>query len=237
LKLQGSFLVRNIIVLMLTSLLLMSCSGGHFFAPVTDSTHIEHIPKSGVHRVKHGETLYTIAWRFGLDYARLAKRNGLKQPYYLYTGEVIYLRGYAPGVRKKIHSSPSAADDREPNEQVVTWLWPANGPVIGPFTRLNRGINISGHRGDPIYAAAAGKVVYSGNGLHSYGNLIIIKHNSSFLTAYAHNDKNLVSEGEWVRPGQKIAEMGSTGTHRVMIHFEIRIGGEPMNPLSYLAYR
>jgi lipoprotein NlpD len=228
--------VRNIILIMLASLLLMNCSGGHLFAPVTDSTHIERIPKSGIHRVKHGETLYSIAWRFGLDYNRLAKRNGLKQPYYIYTGEVIYLRGYAPGVRKQKHSA-QVVNEREPDEQVTVWLWPANGPVIGPFTRGNRGINISGHKGDPIYASAAGKVVYSGNGLHSYGNLIIIKHNSLFLTAYAHNDKNLVSEGEWVRPGQKIAEMGSTGTHRVMIHFEIRSGGEPMNPLSYLEYR
>lgn len=230
--------MRNIIVLMLASFLLMSCSGGHFFAPVTDSTHIERIPKSGIHRVRHGETLYSIAWRYGLDYNRLAKRNGLHQPYYVFTGEMIYLRGYAPGVRKQSSRPSQTFDERkEPNEQVTVWLWPAYGPVIGPFTRLNRGINISGHRGDPIYASAAGKVVYSGDGLHNYGNLIIIKHNSLFLTAYAHNDKNLVSEGEWVKPGQKIAEMGSTGTHRVMIHFEIRYAGEPMNPLSYLEYR
>jgi lipoprotein NlpD len=95
-------------------------------------------------------------------------------------------------------------------------------------------MNIVGNAGDPIYAAAGGKVVYSGNGLRGYGNLIIIKHNSQFLTAYAHNQKNLVSEGQQVNAGQVIAEMGKTGSRRIMLHFEIRREGLPVNPADYL---
>ncbi len=99
---------------------------------------------------------------------------------------------------------------------------------------MNKGINIGGRLGAPIYAAAAGQVVYSNHGLRGYGNLIIIKHNSSFLTAYAHNSVVLVKEGDWVQGGQRIAEMGSTGAVRTMLHFEIRRNGKPVNPLSYL---
>jgi lipoprotein NlpD len=129
---------------------------------------------------------------------------------------------------------PLLGHEMEPVAAVNKWKWPAHGKVIGPFCALNRGINISGHMGDAIYASAAGKVIYSGNGLRTYGNMIIIKHNGKFLTTYAHNDKNIVHEGDWVKPGQKIAEMGNTGTHRVMLHYEIRRGGEPVNPMDYL---
>ena len=115
------------------------------------------------------------------------------------------------------------------------WQWPARGTVISQFSSLNKGINIKGERGDPIFATAAGKVVYSGNGLRGYGNLIIIKHNSTFLTAYAHNSRILVKNGAWVSAGQQIAEMGNTGTKQTMLHFEIRRHGQPINPLIYLS--
>jgi lipoprotein NlpD len=231
--------VRNVIFLML-ALMLTGCAQFKFPYSVSDSGHIEPIPKNGVHRVVHGETIYSIAWRYGLDYRLLAERNGMVHSKMIYSGEIIYLRGYSPRGKKialRNHSYAKAESSREPTEEVKKWYWPARGPVIGSFCVLNRGINIAGHVGDPIYAAAAGKVVYSGSGLRSYGNLIIIKHNSMFLTAYAHNNKDLVHEGEWVKPGQEIAQMGNTGTHRTMLHFEIRKGGESVNPLNYLENR
>jgi lipoprotein NlpD len=224
----------RIIILILLAASLAGCHG-RMFGTVSDSGHIEPIPKSGVHRVVHGETLYSISWRYGLDYRKVQKRNALENRQ-IYSGELIFLRGYSPRAEKLAlaHVSHKAAVEREPTAAVKVWHWPANGPVIGSFYVLNRGINISGRHGDPIYAAAAGKVVYSGDGLRNYGNLIIIKHNSMFLTAYAHNAKNLVQPGDWVKPGQEIAEMGSTGTNRTMLHFEIRKSGEPVNPLNYL---
>jgi lipoprotein NlpD len=232
--------VRIIFSLMLT-LMLAGCAHSKFFGSVPDFGHIEKIPKSGIHHVVHGETIYSIAWRYGLDYRALALRNGMVKSKMIYTGEVIYLRGYSPRGKKlamqKNSADAAAESSREPTAPVNKWYWPAKGPVIGSFYVLNRGINIGGKTGDPIYAAAAGKVVYSGNGLRSYGNLIIIKHNSTFLTAYAHNYKDLVHEGEWVKPGQEIAQMGNTGTHRTMLHFEIRKDGESVNPLNYLENR
>lgn len=131
-------------------------------------------------------------------------------------------------------SLATSKDFVEPTKGVSVWSWPAKGPVIGQFSSINKGINIGGRYGAPIFATAAGKIVYSGNGIRGYGNLIIIKHNSTFLTAYAHNSVVRVKEGEWVKRGQKIAEMGNSGTRRVMLHFEIRRKGEPVNPLDYL---
>ncbi|WP_322057691.1 peptidoglycan DD-metalloendopeptidase family protein [Paraburkholderia sp. J63] len=113
--------------------------------------------------------------------------------------------------------------------------WPVRGPVLNSFDdSKNKGINIGGAAGDPIKAAADGRVVYAGNGLRGYGNLIIIKHNATFLTAYAHNRALMVKEGDAVTKGQKIAEMGNTDSDRVMLHFEVRREGKPVDPLKYL---
>lgn len=113
--------------------------------------------------------------------------------------------------------------------------WPVRGPVLNSFDdSKNKGINIGGATGDPIKAAADGRVVYAGNGLRGYGNLIIIKHNATFLTAYAHNRALMVKEGDAVTKGQKIAEMGNTDSDRVMLHFEVRREGKPVDPLKYL---
>ena len=117
------------------------------------------------------------------------------------------------------------------------WQWPAQGPLIARFqsnASLNKGIDIAGQLGQPIFSAANGTVVYAGRGLIGYGNMIIIKHDDDFLSAYAHNSRLLVKEGEQVRVGQKIAEMGSSGTDRVKLHFEIRRRGQPVDPLGYL---
>ncbi len=117
------------------------------------------------------------------------------------------------------------------------WTWPAMGTVIGTFSptgTLNKGVDISAAEGTPVMAAATGTVVYAGDNLHGYGNLLIIKHNDSYVSAYAHNRQLLVKEGQKVSVGQKIAEMGSTGADRVKLHFEIRLNGKPVDPLKYL---
>jgi lipoprotein NlpD len=118
----------------------------------------------------------------------------------------------------------------------VQWGMPASGKVVAGFSESDnrKGIDIAGKRGQPISASAAGKVVYSGSGLRGYGKLVIIKHNSTYLSAYAHNDKLLVKEGQIVGRGQKIAEMGSTDANRVELHFEIRKLGRPVDPAKYL---
>ena len=118
------------------------------------------------------------------------------------------------------------------------WTWPARGRLIGAFGKGGRsGIDIAGRLGQPVLAARAGKVVYTGSGLAGYGLLVILKHSGRLLTAYAHNDRVLVREGQAVRAGQKIAEMGSTGAERVKLGFEVRRDGKPLNPLKYLPRR
>ena len=119
----------------------------------------------------------------------------------------------------------------------IDWGWPAKGKVIKKFSVQevgSKGIKIAGHKGEPVRAAADGKVVYSGSGLVGYGNLIIIKHNSMFLSAYAHNSRLAVKEGENIKAGEKIAEIGSSGTDRNQLHFEIRREGKPLDPLGLL---
>jgi lipoprotein NlpD len=120
----------------------------------------------------------------------------------------------------------------------LNWLWPAQGNVVGGFEEArNKGISIAGKAGDPVVASADGRVVYAGSGLRGYGNLVIIKHNDTFLTAYAHNQTLLVKEDQAVKRGQKIAEMGSTDADRVMLHFEIRRRGKPVDPTRLLPAR
>lgn len=120
----------------------------------------------------------------------------------------------------------------------INWTWPAAGTVVATFDDArNKGLGIAGKPGDPVFAAADGKVVYAGSGLRGYGNLVIVKHNNSYLTAYAHNQALLVKEDQSVRRGQKIAEMGSTDADRVKLHFEIRKEGKPVDPARYLPPR
>ncbi|MDT7524844.1 peptidoglycan DD-metalloendopeptidase family protein [Pseudidiomarina sp. GXY010] len=130
-------------------------------------------------------------------------------------------------------SSPS----NEPFAKEVQWRWPATGKVIRDFSTAeagNKGLDIGGDRGAPIYAAAAGKVVYAGNALKGYGQLIIVKHNDDYISAYAHNQTLLVQEQQWVKQGEVIAEMGDTDAAQVMLHFEIRFRGKSVNPRHYL---
>jgi len=124
------------------------------------------------------------------------------------------------------------------SEDDVNWIWPTHGAVLASFDEVkNKGLDIGGAAGDPVLAAADGRVVYVGAGLRGYGNLIILKHNNTFLTAYAHNSVLLIKEDQSVRQGQKIAEMGSSDSDRVKLHFEIRRQGKPVDPAKYLPAR
>ncbi|WP_439114599.1 peptidoglycan DD-metalloendopeptidase family protein [Hydrogenophaga sp.] len=126
---------------------------------------------------------------------------------------------------------PAGADD-------INFVWPAQGTVVATFDEAkNKGVSIAGRVGDPVVAAADGRVVYAGAGLRGYGNLIILKHNNTYLTAYAHNQALLVREDQAVKQGQKIAEMGSSDTDRVKLHFEVRRQGKPVDPLNHLPKR
>ncbi len=133
-------------------------------------------------------------------------------------------------------SEASVSQSRES----ISWQWPVNGVVISNYkanTIGRQGIDFAGSRGSTVNAAASGKVVYSGNALRGYGNLVIIKHNDKYLSAYGHNDTLLVKEGDAVKRGEAIARMGSSGTDRVKLHFQIRVDGKPVNPTRYLPKR
>jgi lipoprotein NlpD len=132
---------------------------------------------------------------------------------------------------------PPVITERE-NDESVPWMWPASGPVVATFDDVrSKGLAIAGNPGDPVYAAADGRVVYAGSGLRGYGNLVIVKHNNTYLTAYAHNRALLVREDQVVRRGQQIAEMGNTDAERVQLHFEIRRQGRPVDPARLLPPR
>ena len=132
---------------------------------------------------------------------------------------------------------PPPAAPKDPDED-LNWLWPAAGPVLAGFDDAkSKGLAIGGKAGDAVLSAADGRVVYAGSGLRGYGNLVIVKHNNTFLTAYAHNQALLVKEDQVVRRGQKIAEMGSSDAERVQLHFEIRRQGKPVDPARFLPTR
>ena len=141
----------------------------------------------------------------------------------------------APGEAAPVAASPAPAAGAA---ETISLIWPAAGPVIESFDESrNKGIGIAGRAGDPVLAAAAGRVVYAGAGLRGYGNLVIIKHNNTFLTAYAHNQALLVREDQMVRQGQRIADMGSSDADRVKLHFEVRRQGRPVDPTAFLPRR
>lgn len=214
---------------------------------------------SGYHVVRKGETLYAIAWRYGLNYRQLAAWNGIRAPYTIYPGQRLRLfaRPRQPRKAQPQKPPPTASLPRRgtprpqdalaapsvsarqatepPGDSVLRWRWPAAGKVVNGFNDAEqKGIDIGGRLGQPIYAAADGYVVYSGGGLRGYGKLIIIKHNSHYISAYAHNNNVLVMEGDRVIGGQRIAEMGRTRSGEAMLHFEIRKDGRPVNPMRYL---
>jgi lipoprotein NlpD len=146
--------------------------------------------------------------------------------------------GQASSAAAKPGAAAAAAEPAAATESGLSWIWPVPGPVLAGFDELkNKGLDLGGAAGEPVLAAAEGRVVYVGAGLRGYGNLIILKHNNTYLTAYAHNKTLLVKEDQAVRKGQKIAEMGNSDADRVKLHFEVRRQGKPVDPLKYLPPR
>lgn len=198
---------------------------------------------SGYHTVAKGETLYGIASATGVRMQDLAAWNRLPPPYQITPGQRLRLtdpnagRGSPAAAIQKpavIRPTPTREDPFDRTTSIA-WTWPTEGTMLSRFDAgTSKGIDIGGANGQTIRAAAAGKVVYQGSGLRGYGKLIIIKHNADFLSAYAHCEATLVKEGDVVKSGQKIAVMGSTGTDRTKLHFEIRRRGIPVDPLQYL---
>lgn len=213
--------------------------------------------------VKPGDTLYSIAFRFGLDYKKLANANNIDRNYTIFEGQALALKELNTNqivvqTTKPVVNKPppvnSPAPVTEINKESVelskavnqlgssapqSWLWPHNGKIVRTYqenSSTQKGIDLSGVIGDSVIAAASGIVVYAGNGLPGYGNLIIVEHSGSLLSAYAFAQKILVNESDKVSAGQQIATMGKQGD-QPGLHFEIRRNGKPVNPQSYLPKR
>lgn len=239
------------------------------------------------HTVQEGDTLYSVAWRYGQDYREIAAWNRIDPPYTIYAGEELLIippnrfagprelpqrraqadtatatattspvRDWPPARNRNTNaavprviapepttepSRPRRRPEPKPAHVVsgVDWAWPTQGKVTGRFSLASgkKGLDIAGEPGQPVLAAAPGDVVYSGDGLIGYGNLLIIKHNEHYLSAYGHNKKLLVKEGDKVKKGQEIARMGQTPGSGSILYFEIRHGGKPVDPLKYLPSR
>lgn len=219
----------------------VSCSASNSLAPVSQRGYAKI--NTRYYQVKKGDTLYSIAWRSGNDYRTVAKWNHIKPPYTIYVGQTIRL--FKPEEKKagKISNpTPTVAKRTTPpllkKTLKVFWEWPLKGLIAKNFVQTGKkGIDILGKHGQPVLAAAPGKVVYSGQGLIGYGNLIIVKHNDEYLSAYGHNRRLLVEEGQYVEKGQKIAEVGTAAGKQPSLHFEIRKNGKPVDPLHYLPKR
>lgn len=247
----------------------------------------------GHYRIRSGDTLHGIAFRFGLDHRDLARWNDIAPPYLIYPDQVLKLSGSAapkisqagkqpdsqtkvnepsarppprpaasttakpvskPPASKPPASKPPASQpvtSNEPSKPVIrpapvaagdpdSWIWPVDGRILRGFLATDssrNGLDITSDEGSDIKASAAGSVVYSGNGLIGFGELIIIKHSDQMLSAYAHNRARLVAEGESVQQGQKIAEMGRNDRNETILHFEIRVNGKPVDPRKHLPQR
>lgn len=208
----------------------------------------------GYYRVERGDTVTKIARSHRESVQSIVRWNNLANPDAIEVGQV--LRVAPPGANTSAgapirsnagaasvapatgHSAPRALPDAAPPASGIALVWPTSGKVVRTFDGVNsKGIDIVNAAGTPVLAAAAGTVVYAGNGLRGYGNLLIVKHNADFLTAYAHNRKLLVKEGDHVDQGQTIAEMGDTDNDRVALHFELRYGGRSIDPSRYLPSR
>ena len=207
--------------------------------------------------MKRGDTVLRIALDQGQSYRDIVRWNNLTDPNLIEVDQLLLVRPPAGKMTVKPLTSAATtpapqknADQRmaepaaEPKIEAVKpdapapgirLSWPAKGKVVEDFIDgKNKGIDIAGKLGDPIQAAGDGRVVYAGNSLRGYGNLVIVKHDNTYLTAYAHNRNLLVKEGDAVRKGQKIAEMGDTDANSVRLHFELRVNGKPVDPLPFL---
>jgi lipoprotein NlpD len=198
------------------------------------------------HIVRKGETLFSIAWRYGKTTEDLARWNRLGNGSLIYPGQALKLNGPAATSRSAAGRSGGAAPRESrplpsiPALPAPEWSWPTAGLIsinFGAKPGTGTGVLINGKEGQPIYAAASGRVIYAGSGLIGYGKLIILKHNDTYLSAYGYNASLLVKEGDDIRKGQKIATMGEGPERKPRLHFEIRRNGKPVNPRQYLPAR
>lgn len=198
----------------------------------------------GTYTVKRGDTLYKISRTTGTSVKELARLNNISPPYTIEIGQRLKVNG--SGKSASSGKSSRTASARAPVTVPPAswppvgqrcWRWPTSGKIVLPYSSAdggNKGLDIAGSRGQPVYAAGSGKVVYVGNQLRGYGNLIMIKHSEDYITAYAHNDSLLVNNGQSVKIGQKIATMGSTDADSVKLHFQLRYRATAIDPARYL---
>ena len=219
----------------------------------------ENAGKPGYYTVKPGDTMIRIGLDNGQPWKDVARWNNIDKPNQIEVGQVLRVvppvvvaaappvsptgvvtrpvtsSGTAPAVTT---TAPKPQPELVGADEALDWSWPVNGPVLAGFDEVkNKGLDLGGSAGESVLAAADGKVVYVGEGLRGYGKLIILKHNNTYLTAYAHNQALLVKEDQSVRKGQKIAEMGSSDADRVKLHFEVRRQGKPVDPAKFLPTR
>ena len=245
-------------MLIVTAVSFVGCAS----APSIRSSRAAITPPT-FYTVKAGDSLSKIAMRYNLDYRDIARINQIGGDYVINVGQRLRLVGsgsvvnaqpVAMGADQPLSAQPLSTNTQpnktSPSTNLVTapltsqasaaygnaWKWPTDNAVSQNFDPSHqiKGVRFTGNAGDPIKAAADGTVIYSSNGLSEYGNLILIQHASGYITAYAHNQRLLVQEKTRVTAGQQIAEMGSTGTNRVMLEFQVRLNGKPMNPMLVL---
>jgi len=268
----------DLIVVSLASILLFGCANDPLnFAGNSGSKKSSWTPNlstgstnavSGYYRVKPGDTLYTIAFKYGLNYKELAAINKIPSPYVIYPKQKIRLNGKLASTTTKVKkstsgsasskkvpvktvisnkkqttvnnknlSSKTASNSKISAKKVLKWVWPVSGQVIKGFSNKgvsSKGIDIKGKLNGLVVSASDGVVVYAGNGLIGYGNLVIVKHSDEYLSAYAYNQRILVKEQQKVKAGQKLAIIGGKGEQRSLLHFEVRKDGQPINPLKVL---
>ena len=228
----------RLLMCLIIGLVLSGCAG--------NSSNSEGSYSGSVYTVKRGDTLSRISRMTGTSVRDLASMNGISPPYTIEVGQKLKVSGSSKSsgskkstATKTAKVTPSSAVPKSswPPVGQRCWRWPASGKVIMTYSTSeggNKGIDIAGSRGQPVYASAAGKVVYVGNQLRGYGNLVMIKHNEDYITAYAHNDKLMVNNGQSVKIGQQIATMGSTDADSVRLHFQIRYRATAIDPMRYL---
>jgi len=257
-------MVVQIRILLLALLLaLPACHKTH--VPSDYHSSSSHSSDYSTYTVRKGDTLYSIGRRFGVDHKLLARRNRIGWPYTIYVGQQLYLTrpaptpNYMPVPKKPVPSTSTASKPGKPEKSNATasrnynapavngrsklaLRWPVDGTVTSEFghrgSRMHDGIDIGAGEGTPVHAAASGEVVYSDQRLSGYGKLIIIRHDNDLFTAYAHNQRNLVNKGDRVKAGDIIARVGHTGrASGPHLHFEVRRGSTPVDPLAYLSRR
>lgn len=213
---------------------IMGCQSSSAYAPVTPIQQKTLANSLNGYRVQQSDNVYVIAWKLGVDFRQLTRANHLQAPYQLTPGEVLTTKIPASLDARWLRQESKKNDKNQIDSR---WSMPAQGRVENQFSTAlfsKKGITIVGQIGSPIVAAFSGSVVYVGDNLSGYGNLILVKHGDSYLSAYAFINKSLVNVGETVRQGQKIATMGRGPNKKSVLRFEVRYNGQPINPLRYI---